>query len=236
MEIPSPVTSPSPPPCSPLLLNCGEYDTEETLSCSTDHQSSIDSEDEHVNADQMPGHVSEIDETFDDSTEVQSPNIMEVKECSQSVDWKGFKIVGDNLDKNYKPRHQTLTHQNQSMHFFQSFAVMDRVNLSEYSDIPPVQHISEQIIKSTFIPSDDEQIILRSHFVVLIARVLVECIPCFAKFKDIVPKHITHQHYSEMCTKSKVVCNIINTYLNDYTKFLLPGATWSTTKKRKHLG
>ena len=51
--------------------------------------------------------------------------------------WCGFKIVGDNIDKNVRPSHQRLDRQTQSLHYFHSFAVRDRIDLSAYSDQPP---------------------------------------------------------------------------------------------------
>ena len=44
-----------------------------------------------------------MDATFNDSS--QSENDLVVTE------WKGFKIVGDNIDKNINPRHQTMMNQ-----------------------------------------------------------------------------------------------------------------------------
>ena len=51
-------------------------------------------------------------------------------------DWKGFKIVGDNLDKNFRCTFQRIDYQTRSFHFFHTYAVLDRVNLSGLSDIP----------------------------------------------------------------------------------------------------
>ena len=51
--------------------------------------------------------------------------------------WCGFKIVSDNIDKNIQPSHQRLDRQTQSLHYFHSFAVRDRIDLSAYSDQPP---------------------------------------------------------------------------------------------------
>ena len=46
----------------------------------------------------------------------------------------GVKIVGDNIDKNVRPRHQTMEKQTQSLHYFNCFACLDRVDLSGLSD------------------------------------------------------------------------------------------------------
>ena len=48
--------------------------------------------------------------------------------------WNGFKIVGDNVDKNVRPTFQRSNHHTQSLHHFHSYAVKDRVNLSGSSE------------------------------------------------------------------------------------------------------
>jgi len=39
--------------------------------------------------------------------------------------WNGFKIVGDNIDKNVRPSFQRAQHQTKSLHYFNSYAVRD---------------------------------------------------------------------------------------------------------------
>ena len=53
----------------------------------------------------------------------------------------GFKLVGDNIDKTIRPRHKTIDMKSQSLHYFNAYAVLDRVNLSLFSDIPPTTNI-----------------------------------------------------------------------------------------------
>ena len=64
-----------------------------------------------------------------------------MEEVEQSVSsplppWYGFKLIGDNIDKNVKPRHQTMEHRGSSLHYFNCYAVLDRVNLSDHSGEP----------------------------------------------------------------------------------------------------
>ena len=66
-----------------------------------------------------------------DTPSDQQPQGLSSPESSQ---WSGFKIVGDNVDKNVRPSLQRLTHQTKSLHHFHSYAVKDRVNLSSASD------------------------------------------------------------------------------------------------------
>ena len=51
--------------------------------------------------------------------------------------WCGFKLVGDNIDKNVRPTHQCLDHQTKSLHYFHAYAVVDRIDLCELSDATP---------------------------------------------------------------------------------------------------
>jgi len=39
-----------------------------------------------------------------------------------------FKLVGDNIDKDAKPRHMRLNHQTTLLHYFNTFAVQDRIS------------------------------------------------------------------------------------------------------------
>ena len=45
-----------------------------------------------------------------------------------------YKLVGDNIDKNVKPREMRSDHQTRSLHYFHTYAVRDRVDMSSYSD------------------------------------------------------------------------------------------------------
>ena len=63
-------------------------------------------------------------------------------------DWKGFKILGDNVDKHIRPSFQQVNNHTISLHYFHSYAVADRVNFSSLSDVRP-QSVS--VDTSTFL-------------------------------------------------------------------------------------
>ena len=77
--------------------------------------------------------------------------------------WKGFKIVGDNLDKNFRRTFQTIDYQTVSHHFFHSYAVLDRIDLSGLSDLPPSGVID--VMKLL-----EDEMEFRNIFTVLISR------------------------------------------------------------------
>ena len=56
------------------------------------------------------------------------------------------------------------------------------------------------------LPSTTDNQMVKEHFAILVARVLVEHIPYFAEdFKGLVENHIAHQYTSEMAKTSAVV-------------------------------
>ena len=56
--------------------------------------------------------------------------------------WNGFKIVGDNLDKNITPRFMRHAKQTQSLHFFNAYAV----KLSSFSSYKPYINIDVDLM------------------------------------------------------------------------------------------
>ncbi len=64
-------------------------------------------------------------------TSQQAPEIP-LQSCTSlplvsEMQWSGFKLVGDNIDKNVRPSLQRLTHQTRSLHHFHSYAAVQGV-------------------------------------------------------------------------------------------------------------
>ena len=120
------------------------------------------------------------------------------------VEWTGFKIVGDNIDKYVKPRHMRLDRQAKSLHYFQSYAVKDRVNLACESDSTPVPPNTPDLM--SLLPCSRDVSELKHLFEIHVSRIVVEHIPFMkAAFSDVVDWHIEHEYYAEMGRKSDVV-------------------------------
>lgn len=81
--------------------------------------------------------------------------------------WIGYKFVGDNIDKNIKPRFQRHEHTGQSLHYFHSYAVKDRLDLSKFSDAPPS---SSSLDAEQFLLSTSDINLLKEEFAILISR------------------------------------------------------------------
>ena len=119
-----------------------------------------------------------------------------------------YKLVGDNLDKSVKARYMRIGgSRNQSLHYFHSFAVLDRVDFSGLPDIHPQLCLNSPNKRAlSMFPSTEDDNALKQLFVTHVSRILATHMPFFKLlFEDIVEWHIQHKYYSEMSTKSEVV-------------------------------
>lgn len=125
--------------------------------------------------------------------------------AEQSSDqWSGYKLVGDNIDKTVRPRFMRSDHQAISFNYFNTYAVKDRIDMSELSSHK--SFIYAEVDVNDILPSADTDAILHSNLSILISCVLVEYMPAFKLyFEDVVNKHIKHNFSSEMSKNSEVV-------------------------------
>lgn len=118
--------------------------------------------------------------------------------------WKGFKIVGDNLDKTVRPRRQRFDERTKSLHYFNTMAILDRVDMSKFSDERSAFSHSSFSLES-LLPQPEDLAEITANFGVLIGRVLVKHVPALKCLNSVVKQHIEHQYYKEMSSKSTVV-------------------------------
>ena len=125
--------------------------------------------------------------------------------------WCGFKVVGDNIDKNVRPRHMRLDKGTQSLHYFNAYAIMDRVDCSS-KEIPHHQPPAT-CDPLAILPTEDDYLELFSNFVTMLQRILVTHIPAFGSLRDTVTWHVEHEYSNEMKRKSFVVSLDLQTRL-----------------------
>ena len=78
----------------------------------------------------------------------------------------GFVIVGDILDKNFRPSHQREDRLTQSMHIFHSCAIKNRVDVSSLSDEPASAVLSVDM----FLLNSEDVHKLQQDFEIMISR------------------------------------------------------------------
>ena len=115
-----------------------------------------------------------------------------------------YKLVGDNIDREVCPRDMRSDYQTRSLHYFHTYAVKDRVDLSSISDLAVCHETCINI--EAILPSIADMKEIRKNIGVLFARVLKKYMPFFNQYGKGVEKHIRHQFSSEMSKKSEVVC------------------------------
>ena len=105
--------------------------------------------------------------TTPEPSNVQTP--MDIFLSDPINEWKGFKIIGDNIDKNIHRSYQRIGRTTQSLHYFHACAVLDRVDFSGLSDEPPQPSIVDPL---EFLPSQSDITLVKQDFAILISRFL----------------------------------------------------------------
>jgi len=114
----------------------------------------------------------------------------------------GFAIIFDNIDGKLERRHMSKDNQNFDFHLVNHKIVKNRISGSKLDNSPRNVLAISNI---TVLPSVQDQQRQRQNYIVLIARILVEHLDCFAIFKDVCIRHIPHKFGKEMAKKSESV-------------------------------
>ena len=120
------------------------------------------------------------------------------------MEWSGFKLVGDNIDKNIKPRDMRFSSQTTSLHYFHLYAVKDRINFKHLSGSATMISHSD-IDLSLFSPSAEDNEHLVTNFETLMMRMFVQHIPGIQHLLPALNHHIPHKYSLNMALKSHVV-------------------------------
>ena len=88
-------------------------------------------------------------------------------QCSSQLAWHGYKLVGDNIDKDIRASFQRLSHTTQSLHYFHVYAVLDRVDFSGLSDLRDTEVAVDPL---TLLPSKSDVAVLKKEMSTIISR------------------------------------------------------------------
>ena len=109
--------------------------------------------------------------------------------------------MGDNVDHMTYTRIQSKEQTNKSVHWTHQFAVMDRIQ----SDLTVPQKKIKDIQLVELLPVQDVQQRIKSHWAVLVSRVVCKFLQPFKHLEDVVVHHIPHPYTAEMSKKSASV-------------------------------
>lgn len=120
----------------------------------------------------------------------------------------GYKLVGDNIDMAVKARYiQADGTRNQSLHYFHSFAVKNRVNFSHIPDVHPHTCLpSHKQMAVCLLQSAEDDKKLHHLFLVHVSHIVATYLPYFKfAFEDVVDWHVQYMYSHQMSQKSGVV-------------------------------
>lgn len=128
-----------------------------------------DTVEDEMDADDEPNedeeHISQRDATWGITEQVTSTVSATVPEPHVPL-WTGFRIVGDNVDKNVQRSFQRIGSTTQSLHYFNAYAVLDCIDFSGLSDLVP----STVVDPVSICPTSDDICILEDDFQILTSR------------------------------------------------------------------
>ena len=92
--------------------------------------------------------------------------------------WYGFILIGNNLDKDVKPRYVRVDQKTKSLYFFHYYTVRDGIDLSSFSNNPN-PHLALMCTVSdlpfeTLLQSAYDNQVISYNFKVLISKLLVD--------------------------------------------------------------
>ena len=118
--------------------------------------------------------------------------------------------------------------QNRSLHYFNSFAVKDRIPLSQLMVYNPAAQSQSCHIAESILPSVADDVAITKGLSTLVSRILTKNVPFFnMSFSDVIDWHMPHQFSEEMSKPSEVVrtleqhkqCLVIRTAIFTFNRF-----------------
>lgn len=122
--------------------------------CGQQSEGSLLQQNEHQNIEEYQHQGSQI------TAQQQSVNQQD------NIDRYGYALVMDNVDKNVRPSNQQIDRTTKSYHFTHSYAVQNRIDISQLSDKPSGAALSADVT----LPNTQDVKILKEEFEILISR------------------------------------------------------------------
>ena len=110
--------------------------------------------------------IKEVDSTIDEEMMTSGSLSLDIA-ITESYTWNGYKFIGDNVDKTLKASFERSDHRGMSIHCFHGYAVRERINFEDLSEVCPVSTTPDPTV---FIPSDADVKALKKELNVLISR------------------------------------------------------------------
>ena len=111
----------------------------------------------------------------------------------------------------------TSDNQNKDYHWTNMNFVMNRVSGLHLADDEPICQLSD-LPNGAVLPQAKDHLNNRENYIVLVGRIITECIPALNFLKHAVQKHIHHKYSEEMVQcSSKVITGLLQTLAKSFT-------------------
>lgn len=196
--------SPSPPPFSPISIGSVNEDSTSTWDNDSLTLSAYETSDKNDG-----NLVSSQPNPVCDETSQSQHCIAQLTQSEQITPVFSYKLVGDNIDKDIKPRNMRIDHRTKSLHYFNAYAIKDRIDTSHLVES---HNSSPQLCLNDILPTNQDYSTLKSNFTVLVSRILCQNFEFFRiHFSDVLISHIPHRYSKEMSEISEMVRTSIAT-------------------------
>ena len=143
----------------------------------------------------------------DQQAMAMNSQIKEVEDEIKALDHmsiSGMQFVIDNFDLRQDVRDMTCENQNKDYHWTNHNCVLNRVTGAHLDNDKPVCDLND-LSNGSVLPQARDHLNNRENYIVLVQRVLVDCIPALGFLKGAVQKHIPHKYSKEMAERTKKV-------------------------------
>ena len=180
-----------------------EDECEQTISSECEDSEEGDISEEEDEQAQMVPMIAEAPIVLESCLRIEKvPGVCQVKTNS-------FRLCGDNIDKTVRRRFLRSDRGNVSLHYFHSFAIINRIDFSNLSDdLPDNSTVTDlENVALSLQPTKLDDKILQKNIGTLISRILSNNMNFFKVcLEDLINWHVEHKYTPEMSQKSKVVC------------------------------
>ncbi|XP_035688825.1 uncharacterized protein LOC118424384 [Branchiostoma floridae] len=112
-----------------------------------------------------------------------------------------YQVIFDNVDIFVTAKHQSKRNKNRSLHWIQQYAVIDRV-LNDLDSSTPQKSLRDLTV-ADYLPTEAIQAQLRRDYIIIVSRIMVDCLAAFEQLKKAAVRHIPHPYSEEMSKASE---------------------------------
>ncbi len=133
----------------------------------------------------------------------EDSSISKILDSLEEEKVKEKQIVGDNLDFDKRKKHLSSQNRNESLHYFQSYAIDLEANGAHLPNVKNRNCLLE-LAPSKLVPDLNDAIACKKDFIILWSQAVTKCLPAFECLSKSVIWHIPHEYTEQFKQESNV--------------------------------